>query len=301
AVVEENTIHHAAFQRAPIEFAAGLDHEREIALAAQPVNYTAQVGAAAGTVERQHLYTARFEQLASFGSRGACGYYQHIARGAAHHFGIQRQAQQGIHHDAQERTAARMAGAVAEQAIVGEYGADAGEDGIVIVADFLHVSASAFAGNPAAIVVGGGDLAIQRDRCLQGDQRAAGAHEMQEWLVEFLGFDGELRRDLDFDTGLAQSGEALSGDQGVGVCDGRYDARYAGLDQRIDAGRRAALVRAGLQVEIECGTSRLLAGLREGDNFGVVETGVGVEAAAYDFAIAHQDRSYQRIGAGQRP
>ena len=95
--------------------------------------------------------------------------------------------------------------------------------------------------------------------------------------------------------------KALAGDQRVGVCDGRHDARDAGLDQRIDAGRRAALVRAGLQIEIERGAARLLAGLRERDNFGVMEPGVGVEAAAHDFAIAHQDRAHQRIGAGQRP
>ena len=92
-----------------------------------------------------------------------------------------------------------MAGAVAEQAIVGENGADAGEDGIVIVTDFLYVGASAFAGNPPAIVVGSGDLAVQRDGGLQGHEGAAGAHEVQERLVEFLGLGGELRRDLDVD------------------------------------------------------------------------------------------------------
>ena len=99
----------------------------------------------------------------------------------------------------------------------------------------------------------------------------------------------------------AESGEALSGDQRIGVGDGRDDARHAGLDQRVDAGRRAALVRAGFQVEIEGGAARLLAGLRERDDFGVVEAGVGVEAAAHHFAFAHQDGAHQRIGTGQRP
>ena len=66
-------------------------------------------------------------------------------------------------------------------------------------------------------------------------------------------------------------------------------------------GRRAALVRAGLQIQIEGGAARLVAGLRQGDDFGVVQPGVGVKAAAHHFAIAHQDRSHQRIGTGQRP
>ena len=56
-----------------------------------------------------------------------------------------------------------QAGAVGEQAIVGQHGADAGEDGVVIVAQLLHVGAGALAGDPAAVVVGRGDLAVQRD------------------------------------------------------------------------------------------------------------------------------------------
>ena len=62
--------------------------------------------------------------------------------------------------------------------------------------------------------------------------------------------------DFDFDAGLAQAGEALAGDQRVGIGDGRDDARHAGRDQRVDAGRRAALVRAGFQVEVEGGAAR---------------------------------------------
>jgi hypothetical protein len=133
---------------------------------------------------------------------------------------------------------------------------------------------------------------------LEGDQRAAGA-VVQEGLVEFLGFGGEVRRDLDFDTRLAPSGEALSGDQGLGSVTGAT-TRYAGL---VNASTQevCGLVRAGLQVEIECGAARHLAGLRRGDNFGVVEPGMGVEAATHDFAIAHRDRAYQRIGAGRGP
>ena len=55
AVVEEDAVHHAGFEGAPVELAAGLDHQREIALAAQPVDDAAQVGAAAGAIEDQHL------------------------------------------------------------------------------------------------------------------------------------------------------------------------------------------------------------------------------------------------------
>src|ERR1019366_4057140 len=93
-VVKENAIHHAGFERRPVELAAGLDHEREIALAAQPIDDAAQVGAPAGAIEHERLDAARFEQLAPFGGGRAGGDDEHIAGGAAHHFRIQRQAHQ---------------------------------------------------------------------------------------------------------------------------------------------------------------------------------------------------------------
>src|ERR1035437_2909898 len=86
AVVKENAIHHAGFERAPVELAAGLDHEREIALAAQPIDRAAQVGAPAGSIEHEHLDAARFQQLAPFGGGRAAGDDEHIARDRAHHF-----------------------------------------------------------------------------------------------------------------------------------------------------------------------------------------------------------------------
>ena len=45
----------------------------------------------------------------------------------------------------------------------------------------------------------------------------------------------------------------------------------------------------------------LLAGLLERDDFGVVQPGVGVEAAAHHFAVAHQHGAHHGVGTGQRP
>src|ERR1017187_1967355 len=81
AVVEENAIHHAGFQGAPVELTAGLDHEGEIVVAAEPIDDAAQVGAAAGAFEDEHLDAARFEQLAAFGAGRAGGDDEQVARG----------------------------------------------------------------------------------------------------------------------------------------------------------------------------------------------------------------------------
>ena len=261
----------------------------------------AQVRAAAGAIEDQHPDAAVFEQLAPLGGRGRSGHHHHIAGGAAHHLRIERQAELRIHHDAQQRAAARQAGAVGQQAIVGQHGADAGENGVVIVAQFLHVGAGALAGDPAAIVVGRGDFAVQRDGGLERHQRPAGAHEVQERLIQLLGFGGEFGGHFHFDARLAQPAKSLARHQRVGVLDGRHHARHAGRNQGVGAGRRAALVGARLQVQVERGAARLLAGLRQRDHLGVLDAGVGVEAAAHHFAIAHQHGAHHGIRAGQRP
>ena len=65
-----------------------------------------------------------------------------------HEFRAQRQAQPRIHDDAQERAAARLAGAVGQARIVGEDGADAGEKGVGFVTQALDCFARWLAGDP---------------------------------------------------------------------------------------------------------------------------------------------------------
>ena len=207
--------------------------------------------------------------LAPLRGGGRGGHHHHVVRAPTRHLRIQRQAQLRIHHDAQQRAAARQAGAVGQQAIVRQHGADAGEDGVGIVPQFLHVGAGALAGDPAAVVVRRGDLAVQRDGGLERHQRPAGAHEMQERLVELLRLGGELGGDRHFDPGLAQLAETLARNQRVGILHGRHHARHARGDQRVDARRRAALVRAGFEVDVERGPARLLSGFLERDDLGV--------------------------------
>ena len=58
--------------------------------------------------------------------------------------------QPGIHDDAQQGLAARLAQAVGEQGIVGHDGADADHDGVAGMPQMLHVGARLLAGDPAA-------------------------------------------------------------------------------------------------------------------------------------------------------
>ena len=56
------------------------------------------------------------------------------------------------------------------------------------MAQFLHVGARAFAGNPAGIIFGRRDLAIKRHGAFHCHQRSAGSHEMKKRFVELVGF-----------------------------------------------------------------------------------------------------------------
>ena len=134
---------------------------------------------------------------------------------------------------------------------------------------------------------------------LQRDQRTAGAHEVDEGLVQLLRLSAVGSTDLDLDAGLPQLLEAVPGHQRIGIVHGRDDARDARLDQGVGAGRVRPWCEQGSRVDIQGGAARLFAGLFERDDFGVFHAGVGVEAAAHHFAIAHQHGADQWIGAGQ--
>ena len=65
----------------------------------------------------------------------------------------------------------------------------------------------------------------------------------------------------DLDAGGAQDRIALPDTRVVGIAGGADDARDAGVDQRIGAGRRAAVMGAGFERDIGGGAARQLAGL----------------------------------------
>ncbi len=88
-----------------------------------------------------------------------------------------------------------------------------------------------------------------------------------------------------FDSGGAQAGETLAADQGVGIGHGSDHAANAGGDDGIGAGRRASLVGAGFEIDVERGATGFFSRLFDGEHFGVLDAVVGVEAGADDFSI----------------
>ena len=185
-------------------------------------------------------------------------------------------------------------------AIVRQHRPDAREYGVVIVPQLLHVGARPLAGDPAAVVVRRGDLAVQRDGRLQRHQRTPGAHEMQERLVQLPRLGGKLRGYLHFHAGRPQPAKALAGHQRIGIFERRHHARHPHADQRVHARRGAALVRAGLQIQIQRGAPRQFPGLRQRDRLGVMHPGIRVKTPAHNPAVALEHRPHHGVGAGQR-
>src|SRR5690348_5580010 len=179
-VVEENLIDDSGFERGPVELASGLDHEGPVLERGEMFGQFAEIGAAAGAIEDEDANASIFESTAAFFRRCGSGENGDIAGGAGDDAGIEGNAEGGIGDDAQEGAATLEAGAIGQLGIVGERGTDAGEDGVGIVADFLDVRAGAFAGDPAGVVFGRGDLAVEGEGGFEGDEGKSGAHRMDE-------------------------------------------------------------------------------------------------------------------------
>ena len=231
---------------------------------------------------------------------------------------IQRQAQQRIEHDAQQRAAALPAGAVGQAAIVGEHGSDARENRVVRVPHRLHVLAGGLAGDPwklmrgklmrgklmrgelswRRLIVRRRDFSIQRHRGLQRHQSPAGAHEMHEGFVDLDRSRRGARVQLDLHSGFAQTAEAAAGDEWIGILHGRNHPAHARRQNRVDARRRPAMVRARLQRDIERRALRPFPGLLQRQNLRMLDAGPGVEAAAHGLAVTHHHRAHGGVGRG---
>ena len=61
-----------------------------------------------------------------------------VVVGGVDHLGVERHAQRGIEHHAQQRAAAAESAAIGEHGVVGEHRVDAGQGGVGLPAQRLH-------------------------------------------------------------------------------------------------------------------------------------------------------------------
>ena len=145
---------------------------------------------------------------------------------------------------------------------------------------------------PAAPILSSADTASFRITC------GRLSRTRRKWPAWSRAASAAHRPDLDRDAGGAQFGVALPGHLRIGILDRRHDARNAGGNHRIGAGRRLAEMRARLQRHVERGAARGFARALKRLRLGMrTAAGLG-PAAADDDAISDHDRADGRIGPG---
>ena len=111
--------------------------------------------------------------------------YDVVLRGL-HEIRSQRRAQARIHDGAEERAAARLAGAITQARIVGQDGADSGEERVGFVAQPLDGVVRSLASDRGSAAGFLGDLAVEGECGFQGDERELGANPAGEIFIQVL-------------------------------------------------------------------------------------------------------------------
>ncbi len=197
----------------------------------------------------------------------------------------------GIENHAQQRAPPRIAAAIGEQRIIGQDCSHADEDGVASMTLLLDVCARRLASNPSTRGSSRGavrlrprrrsDLAVERHRCFQSDQRNAVANVTREGLVQTAGF-GLQSPYFHLDARRAQLLKASPAHLGIGISHGSDHATNPGGDQGVGTRGRAAVVRVWFEIDVKRAAAGLAAGLFEGAHFGVLHAIVGVNTRARD-------------------
>ena len=195
-----------------------------------------------------------------------------------------RQAQAAVEHHPDRRARLEAGQAAGQRRIVGERGAAADHDRVVGRAQPVAARPRRLAGDPSAGAGPGRDAPVERGRELQGHERPAGALLEEEAGVQRLGL-GAHQPEVDLDPGLPQLRDALAVDPPVGAERRGDHPAHAGVDQRHGAGRRAAVVRAGLERDVDRGAERARAGPAQRLDLGVRPAARLGPAAAHDAAV----------------
>ena len=138
-------------------------------------------------------------------------------------------------------------------------------------------------------------MAVEGERGFQRDEGQAGANPFGEIFIEFAG-GGFVNACGYFDSCAAELYEASACDGGIWILHcGDHSFDSCG-DDCVCAGAGAACGAAGFEGDIESCATGLFASFFQGDDFGVVEAVVVVEAFADDAAIFDDDAADARIG-----
>ena len=161
----------------------------------------------------------------------------------------------------------------------------------------MRVQPCRFTGDPLAVAICQRSAAIKRGGEFQGDEGAACANAAEEAAIEGGGF-GLAHVFANGDASGAQAGNALTGHKRVGVAAGNNGAGDTSGDERIGAGRGAAMMRAGFEGDVGSGTTGGVARCAQGVCFGVWFASVLVPAFADGNVVFDEDAADAWVRGG---
>ena len=243
---------------------------------------------------RIHWKDDRFGATVTKGSQAIrmpeCG---GLARGQEHPAGafiedatLRRHLEGGI-EDHPMRDAAGAGRPGIESWIIGEDGADPGQDRIDSSAFSVHESVGSRTGDDPGCRVRCDQVAIDRLRPLGGDPGTTGGKTVSEGIVQASDFL-DLAHEVDLDSRGTESIDATRCDR-VRIGHADDDPGDAGLDEGIHAGRRSTVMIAWLQGDPRGPVSSGIPGASEGDDLGMGATAAGGPTCTDLLAVGIRD------------
>lgn len=220
-------------------------------------------------------------------------------KGVVQKTGFERGAGMGVEHDTPGRKFP-VSESDGQSWVVGQDGADADEDGVMGAAESHDIQPGSRAGDPSGLTGAGGDLAVEGETGLEGDERGVVKDPMIEPDIQFGGGFGE-ETGLDADPGLAKKIESATGMGGVGIRGGNHDPVDAGGDDGLGAGRSASVGGAGFEGDVEGGPAKVMPpgpGIPDGFDLGVRQSGPMMPAVAEALPVADEHCADHGVGAG---
>jgi hypothetical protein len=124
----------------------------------------------------------------------------------------------------------------------------------------MGAGAARLSGDPLRVAGASGDLPVERHRGLEDHERPARAGVLAEGLVQHPRRRGDVAvHEVDLHALVAEDPGAAAGGLGRGVVGCDHHAANARTQDRFRAGRRAAVMAAGLERQVHRRAGRLVA------------------------------------------
>lgn len=183
-----------------------------------------------------------------------------LPRGPGAQHRTRRKPRLAVDDNPDEATMLHAGQAAGQFRIIGENGADAHDNGIMLRTDKMGVTTRGFSRDPLALAGGKRNPSIKCGCQLERDERSSPLDAGKEARVQGTGLAFK-HAGMHLDPGVPQKGMSAPRDTRVRILKRRHDTRNAGRLQGLGAWPGLAVMGAGFKRNECCGPARAIAGL----------------------------------------